>query len=67
MRTYTTAKPRMYWDDDRPLLPDLNVFERDVRPCSSFDQTDPLQFARCWSLENLQPLWAADNIRKGGV
>lgn len=35
------------------------------RPCASFDMTDPEQFADCWELSNLQPLWAADNIRKG--
>jgi len=28
------------------------------------DITDP-QFKKCWSLKNLQPLWKADNQRKG--
>ncbi len=36
-----------------------------IRPCASFDLTDPEQFAECWALSNLAPLWAADNIRKG--
>ena len=36
-----------------------------VRPCASFDLTDSEQFAACWSLSNLAPLWATDNIRKG--
>ncbi|RRU74140.1 hypothetical protein [Stenotrophomonas maltophilia] len=36
-----------------------------VQPCASFDMTDPEQFRACWALGNLQPLWAADNIRKG--
>lgn len=35
------------------------------RPCASFDLSDALQFAECWALSNLQPLWAADNIAKG--
>lgn len=35
------------------------------KPCAAFDQTDPAQFAECWALSNLQPLWAADNLRKG--
>jgi hypothetical protein len=35
------------------------------RPCAAFDQTDPVQFAECWALDNLQPLWASDNIKKG--
>jgi hypothetical protein len=25
-----------------------------------------IDFKKCWSLENLQPLWAIDNMRKGG-
>lgn len=37
-----------------------------VRPCCSFDQLDPKQFAECWSLGNLQPLWARENLVKGG-
>jgi hypothetical protein len=34
------------------------------RPCALFDQTDEAQFAECWSLDNLRPLWAGDNIKK---
>ena len=36
-----------------------------IRPCAAFDQSDPMQFGECWALDNLQPLWASDNIRKG--
>lgn len=36
-----------------------------IRPCSSFDLTDPQQVIDCWALSNLQPLWARDNLRKG--
>lgn len=35
------------------------------KPCKSFDLTDPEQFNECWALSNLQPLWAADNVKKG--
>ena len=37
-----------------------------IRPVSSFnfDSTDHPDFKKCWALNNLQPLWAADNIRK---
>jgi hypothetical protein len=38
-----------------------------VRPVASFrfsSQTDD-GFKACWSLSNLQPLWAAENMRKG--
>jgi hypothetical protein len=36
-----------------------------IRPCASFDLTDPEQQRKCFHYSNLQPLWAADNIRKG--
>jgi hypothetical protein len=36
-----------------------------IRPCASFDLTDPGQQRQCFHYTNLQPLWAADNIRKG--
>lgn len=38
-----------------------------IRPLSSFSYTtaeDP-EFKECWSLANLQPLWAKDNMSKG--
>jgi hypothetical protein len=36
-----------------------------IRPCSSFDLTDPEQQKICFHYTNLQPLWAIDNIKKG--
>lgn len=36
-----------------------------VRPCASFDLRVPSQQRRCFHYTNLQPLWAADNLRKG--
>lgn len=36
-----------------------------IRPCASFDLSDPEQQRQCFHYTNLQPLWAADNIRKG--
>lgn len=35
-------------------------------PISAFNFICPedIDFKRCWALKNLQPLWAADNIRK---
>lgn len=37
------------------------------RPISSFHFISPdnEQFKQCWSLNNLQPLWAVDNLSKG--
>jgi hypothetical protein len=36
-----------------------------IRPCASFDLTDAEQQRQCFHYTNLQPLWAAENIRKG--
>lgn len=35
-----------------------------IIPQSSFDLTSVEQWGRCWSLSNLQPLWASDNLSK---
>ena len=37
-----------------------------IRPVSSFnfDSTEHPDFKKCWALNNLQPLWALDNLRK---
>jgi len=36
-----------------------------IRPCASFDLTDPEQQKDCFDFTNLQPLEAKENIRKG--
>ena len=36
-----------------------------IRPCASFDLTDPQQQLECFHYTNLRPLWAEDNIKKG--
>jgi hypothetical protein len=37
------------------------------RPRSKFniDSAEDIEFRKCWSLDNLQPLWAKDNLSKG--
>jgi len=37
-----------------------------IIPCAQFDLTDPDTRRRCFHFSNLQPLWAVENIRKGG-
>ena len=36
-----------------------------IKPCSSFDLTDPKQQEQCFHYTNMQPLWWYDNIKKG--
>lgn len=36
-----------------------------IIPCSAFDLTDPNHQKRCFHYTNLQPLWAAENLKKG--
>lgn len=36
-----------------------------IRPCVSFDLSDPQQQKECFHFTNLQPLWAFDNQSKG--
>jgi hypothetical protein len=40
-----------------------------IRPIVSFEinEIGDEEFVKCWSLENLQPMWGDDNIRKGGT
>ena len=39
-----------------------------IRPLCSFEFQTPdcPQFREAWALSNLQPLWASDNLKKGG-
>jgi hypothetical protein len=38
-----------------------------IKPISSFvfETCDDEEFKKCWSLENLQPMWGIENIKKG--
>lgn len=49
---------------DRLRAGDIHIDH--IVPVRSFDLTDDAQYRACWSLPNLRPLWAKDNIRKAG-
>jgi hypothetical protein len=36
-----------------------------IKPCASFDLSDPDQQRQCFHYTNLQPLWEKDNLKKG--
>lgn len=36
-----------------------------VKPCKSFDLSDPVQQRQCFHFTNTQPLWEKDNLSKG--
>jgi len=54
----------MTWDK----LLDGDIHIDHIIPKCVFNYTKPehMDFKRCWSLKNLQPLWAGDNISKHG-
>lgn len=54
-------KDGMSWDNYGPRGWHIDH----IRPVSSFDYSDPEQAKAAFHYTNLQPMWAADNIRKG--
>lgn len=65
LRAYLESKwlPGMSWENYG-----LKGWHVDhVTPCSFFDLSDPEQQLKCFHYTNLQPLWAFDNISKGGT
>lgn len=49
------------WQMDKPMTWHIDH----IRPCASFDLSDPEQQRECFHWTNLQPLWAIDNLTKG--
>jgi predicted nucleic acid-binding Zn ribbon protein len=61
LESYFTEESGYTWDN-------MSKWHIDhIRPIASFDfdSTDHPDFKKCWALNNLQPLWAADNMSKG--
>ena len=52
-------QPGMSWDNYGEWHVDH------IKPCASFDLTDPEQQKECFNYKNLQPLWSEDNMSKG--
>jgi len=61
-RQYIESKfiPGMRWDNHGEWHVDH------IRPCCSFDLSDPKQQRECFHFLNLQPLWAMENFKKNG-
>lgn len=53
-------QPGMSWDNHSQFGWHIDH----IRPCASFDLTDPAQQRACFHYTNLQPLWWLDNQRK---
>jgi hypothetical protein len=51
-RGYQTSKSEKKWHIDH------------IRPCASFDLSDPEQQYQCFHYTNLQALWHEDNMKK---
>lgn len=52
----------MTWE--RLLKGDIHIDHIIPKSFFRYNSTDDVEFKYCWSLNNLQPLWAKDNLRK---
>lgn len=53
-------QPGMTWDN----YGDWHIDHIVPQSLFEFEPTDDYLFHACWSLKNLQPLWAKDNLKK---
>ncbi|MFA5346530.1 MAG: hypothetical protein WC294_00165 [Methanoregula sp.] len=54
-------KPEMNWDNHGSYW---HIDHKIPIAAFNYETPDDIDFKRCWSLKNLQPLWYVDNIRK---
>lgn len=52
-------EPGMTWENYGPMW-----HVDHIRPCAAFDFSDPKQQRACFNWNNLQPLWAKENLMK---
>ena len=58
-------RPGMTWD--KVLNGEIHIDHKRPKASFNFESPDDQEFKQCWSLDNLQPLWAKDNLRKHSV
>lgn len=46
-------------------LPEIHIDHKIPLAVFNFNTAEDCDFKRAWALENLQPLWAKDNLSKG--
>lgn len=56
-------KDGMTWE--RFLSGEIHIDHKIPRAAFNYSCAEDLDFKKCWSLKNLQPLWAQDNLSKG--
>lgn len=69
---YTTEQLREHLDKlftngmtwDKFMRGEIHIDHKIPIAVFHFSSIDDIDFKKCWALENLQPLWAKENIRK---
>jgi len=65
-RAKRQAKRRVYERERRRHDPSLRLMQSfRARFHAAIDMTDSSQRIKCWALQNMQPLWARENMMKG--
>lgn len=54
-------EPGMSWDN----YGEWHMDHRIPKTAFNYETVDDIDFKRCWALENLRPMWAKENMRKG--
>lgn len=53
----------MTWE--RFLKGDIHIDHKIPKSWFKYETSDDIEFKKCWSLNNLQPKWKEDNLKKG--